>query len=105
MEAATAPVSVADPPAPIEGDDELYLEEGGQITFDPGGKQPTSSALRLVGGSIKIEGEFKKGEVLALRLEVQVAEVGFKDQIDGKTGQVVGCERRHRGRIVSVERA
>jgi hypothetical protein len=82
---------------------ELVVDAGGQLTLNVGGgKQPTTSTLRIVGGKIEVDGEYKKGQTVALRLEVVVNEVSFKDQHDPKTSQVVGCARNHRGRVVGV---
>jgi hypothetical protein len=73
------------------------IDAGGQLTLNVGGgKQPTTSTLRLVGGKIEVDGQYAKGETIVVRIEAVVNEIGFKDQEDSKTGQVVGCERRHR---------
>lgn len=111
--------AVLDPAAqkPHEGDDELGPDQilqnpaelvidgsTGQLSLDVGGvKEPTTSTLRLVGGRIEVEGEFKKGDVLAVRLEAVVNEVSFKDTHDSTTGQVVACARNHRARVTGVQ--
>lgn len=86
-------------------DGDLTLEGStGQLSFAIGGKQPTSSSLRLMGGKVKLEGQFQKGERVVLHVEAVVFDVGFKDETDSKTGQTVGCERHQRARITAVER-
>lgn len=77
-------------------------ERAMSLGFDVGGKKPTSAGLRLVGGKLDIDRSFKKGEKIVLRIEAEVGELAFVDQRDGKTGQVIGCERRHKARIVGV---
>lgn len=90
-------------PEQAEPTSELVISAGGQLTLNVGGgKQPTTSTLRLVGGKIEVDGQFEKGETVVVRIEAKVNEVGFKDQEDSKTGQVVGCERRHRARITGI---
>jgi hypothetical protein len=82
---------------------DLVVEAGGQLTLSVGGgKQPTSSTLRLVGGRIEVDGQYGKGEAVVLRIEAVVNEVAFKDEHDAKTGQVVGCARNHRARITGI---
>lgn len=98
--------AVADPPAPAVFETDLVLEgSDGQLSFEVGGKRVTSSELKLVGGKLEVEGQFAKGERAVLRVEIEVGEVAFVDSRDGKTGQVVGCARRHKARIVNVSRA
>jgi hypothetical protein len=72
------------------------------FSFEVGGKAPTSTMLRLIGGKIEVDGEFAKGETVKLEIVATVGEVAFVDIVDNKTGQVVGCERRHKARIVGV---
>lgn len=67
-----------------------------QLTFDVGGKAPDGSTLRVVGGRIEIPGEFEKGDMLKIEMLVEVRAVEFADEVDKKTNQVVGCERRHK---------
>lgn len=93
MEAATA-----ERPAAPEGGQQR------QLTFDVGGKRPTTQGLRLVGGRIEIDETFKKDEKAVLRVEIEVNEIAFVNQRDPQTGEVVGCERRQKARIVGVER-
>lgn len=87
------------PQDPHDGDDD---EATGplQLSFAVGGKKPTCSALTMVGGKLDIPESFRKGQKIVLRVELEVGEVGFKDQTDPKTGQVVGCERRHKARVI-----
>lgn len=82
---------------------ELLIVTGDQLTLNVGGgKQPTSATLRLVGGKIEVDGQYKKGAALVLRIEAVVNEVAFKDEHDSQTGQVVGCARNHRARVTGV---
>jgi hypothetical protein len=82
----------------------MVVQGTGQLSFDVGGKSPTGASLSLTGGKVELEGQFAKGETVVLRVEAVVHDVGFKDTVDSKTGQVVGCERRQKARIVSVTR-
>lgn len=85
-----------------DADVDVVIAGSGQLSFTVGGKRPTTSGLRLVGGKLDVEGSFTKGETVALRIEAVVGEVAFIDQVDAKTDQVVGCERRHKARIRAV---
>lgn len=91
-------------PAPEPEELEAVLGTSGQLSWDIGGKHPTSSSLALRGGKLDIEGEFYKGETIVLRIECRVGAVEFVDQEDRETGQAVGCARRHKARIVGVKR-
>lgn len=71
-------------------------QEREQLTFEVGGKTPDGSSLRVVGGRIEIEGQFEKGDMLKIEMLVEVRAVEFVDEVDKKTNQVVGCERRHK---------
>lgn len=73
-----------------------------QLSFAVGGKKPTSTALTLVGGKIEVGESFQKGQRIRLEIVAEVGEVAFVDQRDAKTGQVIGCERKHKARILSV---
>jgi len=85
------------------GEVELVIGDDGQLSFSVGGKQPTGASIRIVGGKISIPGgQFKKGEDILLRMAVRVTEVAFVDELDRTTGQVVGCERRHKARVTNV---
>lgn len=95
-------------------DRDLVITGSGQLGFDVGGKEPTGSSLRLTGGKIKVSASsFEKGESLTVEVKhadgetigryvAVVDEVSFKDETDSKTGQVIGCERRHKARIAGV---
>lgn len=88
-----------------EGDPDVTGDapvRGTQLTFNVGGKKPTVSGLRLVGGKVDVDGTFAKGEKVVFRVEAVVGEIAFVDQTDPKTGQVIGCERRHKCRITGV---
>lgn len=84
------------------GGDDDDAPAGGQLSFAVGGKRPTVSGLRLVGGKVDVEGSFAKGQKIVFRVEAEVGEIAFIDQHDPKTRQVIGCERRHKARIVGV---
>lgn len=88
-----------------ETSDELTLfVSDGKLTATIGGKKPTSSSIAIVGGKVGLEGQFEKGEIVPLRIDVLVNDVGLKDSEDPKTGQIVATERRHKARIVAIER-
>lgn len=87
--------------APVE---DLQIDGTGQLSMSVGGKRVTSSEVRLQGGAIKLEGQFEKGERIALEVVVVVGEVHFVDKHDAATGQVVECIRRHKARVSSVSR-
>jgi ribosomal protein L21E len=98
--------ATADPPAQQDDRDVgLELEGSGQLTFHVGGREPTTSKLTVRGGAIEIDGSFDKGERVAILIEAEVREVAFRDQVDPKTGAVVGCTRKQIAHIVGVERA
>lgn len=87
------------------GEVELVIDAGGQLSFAVGGKKPTGSSIRLTGGKISIpsgSGQLHKGDDVVLRVVARVAEVAFVDELDPKTQQVVGSERRHKARIINV---
>lgn len=89
------------PQEAVVGDPALELE--GQLSFDVGGKAPTSCTIRLTGGKVNIDaGDIRKGEDLVLRVVVRVNAIEFKDELDPKTRQVVACEKRAKGPIVDV---
>jgi hypothetical protein len=52
----------------------------------------------LVTGELVVEGSGQ----LTLNVGGVVNEVGFKDEHDSKTGQVVGCQRNHKARITGI---
>lgn len=87
------------------GEVELVIDAGGQLSFAVGGKKPTGSSIRLTGGKISIpsgSGQLHKGDDVVLRVVARVSEVAFVDELDQKTQQVVGSERRHKARIINV---
>jgi hypothetical protein len=82
---------------------EPALELDGQLSFDVGGKAPTSCTVRLTGGKVSIDaGDIEKGKDLVLRVVVRINSIEFKDELDPKTRQVVACEKRAKGPIVDV---
>lgn len=88
-----------------EGDDDAPRSASGapvQLGFQVGGKKPTGSQVRLMGGKIDVPGKYLKGQVVAFRVEVKFGEIAFVDQEDKETGQVIGCDRRQKGRIVGI---
>lgn len=73
-----------------------------QLSFAMAGKKPTTAGLRLVGGKLDIDQQFAKGQKIELRIEAEIREVAFVDQVDGATGQIIGSERRHKAHIIGV---
>lgn len=73
-----------------------------QLGFTVGGKKPTGSQVRLVGGKIDVPGQYLKGQIVEFRVTVKFGELAFVDVEDKVTGQVIDCDRRQKGRIVSV---
>jgi hypothetical protein len=104
-----------DPPEPGEtGDDSgnepedesqgPSVEASGQLSLNVGGKRPTGASLRLTGGKVDIvTGELRKGQKVTVMIQASVDAVEFVDIKDPKTGTTVGCDRRHKARITSVE--
>lgn len=88
-----------EPPAqePIPGTDH-------QLTLIAGGETPDSAEVKFRGGSVPIEGQFDKGEVVEVVIKIRIAEVHFVDKID-KFENVTSTVRRHQGKMVSVRRA
>jgi hypothetical protein len=85
--------------------EELYMEgDEGYLTTEAGGKAPTDSALAVVGRSIQIEGQVKKGMTIRATVELQVGDVKFSDKHDTATGQVVACTRTHYAQIKGFAR-
>lgn len=72
------------------------------LTFDVGGKKPTAAQVRIVGGKVDVPGQYRKGQVVEFRICVKFGEVAFVDLEDKETGQVIGCDRRQKGRIVEI---
>lgn len=90
-------------PQDVHDGDELAQSASGapvQLGFNVGGKKPTSTTLRLTGGRMDTDRVFQKGEKVQATVVLVVGEVAFADQVDSATDQVVGCERRHKARIV-----
>lgn len=93
------------PQEPYEGDEtdsEQPAQENAQLSFSVGGKKPTTTSVRLTGGKVNIPGSYAKGSKLVLHLEVRVGEVAFVDEHDPKTNQIIGCERRHKARVLNA---
>src|SRR6185503_9149689 len=66
---ATEPDPEGEPDPAADTEPEIVLEGTGQLSMQVGGKKPTSSELKLQGGSIGLEGQFSKGETIVLRVE------------------------------------
>jgi hypothetical protein len=73
------------------------------LSLSAGGEKPQSSSIKLRGGSLSLEGQFDKGETVAIWVEVRIAEVQFVDKTDAH-GNINGTERRHVGRMQRVQR-
>lgn len=73
-----------------------------QLSFDVGGRGPTGSELRVVGGAIQVKGQFQKGQVIKAEVTLQVGEIAFRDKRDSQTGDVVDVKRAHKARIVEL---
>lgn len=102
--APAAPYAEKDEAQPEPEVAPLVLEAGGQLSWSVGGKRPTQATLSIKGVP-KLNGEFEKGEVIELKLQIQVVSVAFKDEIDKATGQAIDCVRQHVGEVVAVSRA
>lgn len=95
---------------PLEGEagdgpdlhDEVVLEGDGQLTLAIGGRKPNVSKVVLRGGQIPFNGEAKKGDHVALRVECVVGEIHVIDKIDSQTREVVETIRKH---VLKVEGA
>lgn len=70
------------------------------LTFNVGGKKPTTTTLRVMGGRLDTDRVLQKGQKVHVSMVLVVGEVAFVDQTDTATDQVVGCERRHKARII-----
>jgi hypothetical protein len=86
-----------------DGDDAPLPSQLAMFTELVGGKATTSNTTRLVGGKIEVDRDFKKGEKVKFLITAEIGSVAFVDQRDGKTGQVIGAERRHSARILNVQ--
>ncbi len=96
---------IDDGPQDVHDGDEVAQSASGapvQLGFTVGGKRPTGSQVRLVGGKIDVPGNYSKGQVVAFRVTVKFGEIAFVDLEDKETGQVIGCDRRQKGRIIGV---
>lgn len=76
---------------------------GQQLSLLAGGDEPESAEVKMRGGSLVVEGQFDKGEVVNLMIKVRIAEVHFVDQIDN-FGNVTGTVRRHIAKMQAVTR-
>lgn len=100
---ATGAMPPAEPqqldPVEIEVDGTTQLE-----LFDLGGKRPTSSKLRLAGGSVAVvDGQaFRKGDVIHFSGTGVVSAVAQQDKRDAATQQVVSCEQKHTALITDL---
>jgi hypothetical protein len=98
METTKRPIDIApDGPPPIEGKRQ-------QLSLVAGGEDPDASESKLRGGSVPVEGEFEKGDVLTLLVKVSCDEVHFIDKKDND-GYVVATTRRHIFKPLSIQRA
>ena len=73
---------------------EIAEDENGAFQLLVGGKQVTTTKVRLLGGGIECappEGGWLKGTKHVLRVEVVVTKKAFVDELDGKTRAVIGC--------------
>ena len=111
QEAAAATSNGHEPDLEGEGDDEaaeihdeVMIAGDGQLTLAIGGKTPTDSKVVIRGGAIALEGQFKKGESVALILELRCAEVHVIDKIDTSTREVTGTTRKHVLKVEGVRR-
>ena len=86
-----------------DGDEDGAPSQLAMFTELVGGKAATSNTTRLTGGKVEVDREFKKGQKIRLVITAEIGSVNFVDQRDGKTGQVIGCERRHSARILNVQ--
>ena len=129
MEAATAPPETTHDAPPLDGkaqelegeageavgampanppqNDPVEIQVGGTAQlelFDLGGKRPTSSKLRLAGGSVDvIDGQaFRKGDVIRFSGTAVISAVTQQDKRDAQTQQVVSCEQKHIGLITDL---
>jgi hypothetical protein len=74
-----------------------------ELSLNAGGEKPETASLKLMGGTLPVEGEFDKGDLVRVWVEGRVTEVAFVDHL-GKDGYPEGTERRHKVRMVRVRR-
>lgn len=74
-----------------------------QLSLDVGGEKVSASEFKLAGGSIPIEGEFKKGAIVVLEVECRVGKIEFEDTVD-PSGTVTRTVRRHVAKMESARR-
>lgn len=92
-------------PAAAENGEELFMEgDEAYPSTDAGGKAPTDSKLQIVGRSISIEGQVRKGARIQALVELEVGAVKFQDKKDSQTDQVVASTRTHYAQIVGFAR-
>jgi hypothetical protein len=82
-----------------------YVEgKRGQLSWEVGGIEPSSSSLSVTGLSkIDLAGEFDKGDVVELRVRVKVGDVNFHD-VEDTDGFAIDCEKQFKGKAISVAR-
>ncbi len=98
------PDSPTEPDAPTaEKEEETIPGVNRQLSLLAGGEEPDSSSFKMRGGSIPVEGEFVKGDIVKVMVTLTVDEVHFIDKKD-KDGYVVGTERRHIAKPLSIRR-
>jgi len=88
----------------FDEDEERIEGRRTQLSLLAGGEEPDSSSFKMQGGKVNVEGQFDKGDVIDLIVKVRVAEVDFVDKVDND-GYVVGTDRRHIAKPLSIRRA
>lgn len=68
-----------------------------------GGAKPTATEVRLLGGSLPVEGQFQKGDEVTLLVTAKVGSIELVDTTD-EWGTVTKTIRRHKLRMTSVHR-
>lgn len=89
------------------GDEEaegLVLDGDHQLSLTIGGAKPTSSVLKLKGGSLELDGEFRKGSRLRVTLDLRVGAVKIEDTVDSGSGEVKSTKRTQWATIEGVQR-
>lgn len=74
-----------------------------QLSLTVGKERPTSSEIKLRGGSMPIEGQFNDGDEITLQVHVRIAEIAFVRRHD-KFGNPGNLIRRHTTQMVGVTR-